>query len=332
MSSGGRLDRLELELLRSARREFGPTSEERRALRSAVLAQVGLASVGGVGEGGQCAEGRSAGVARPSGIRTAAPPQLELVGSAAGPQVVEASGPARSLAGLRFGWRVVTGATLGGILIGLGAGYFAFGGARADEAGPSAPALTARLDGPSLREAPPTLVLPFEEPSQKEEMTEPERLPTRGSTPAAPSAARSSAAVLPIATSGEALVQKADDALAPMSFYEELTYLRRAQAALRRNESALALGLMQSLDRLNTGGALLSERAMTKVLALCLLERPDEAIAAARSLVVAEGGALYVDRISHSCAAVAVEETRPMADDFEPSGAREGQTGDAASE
>jgi hypothetical protein len=96
---------------------------------------------------------------------------------------------------------------------------------------------------------------------------------------------------------------------APLSFYEELAYLRRAQAALRRQEPALALGLMQSIDQLSTGGALLSERAMTKVLSLCLLERDDEALVIARGLLLAEGGTLYTERLSRSCASAALDTT-----------------------
>jgi hypothetical protein len=86
-----------------------------------------------------------------------------------------------------------------------------------------------------------------------------------------------------------------------VSFYEELSYVRRAQAALRDGQSALALGLMESLDALPTQGALWAERNMTKVLALCQLERAEEAISIAKRVLENEGGTTYGPRLRSSC-------------------------------
>lgn len=297
MSRSQRADRLEHLLLQGARHELGPTPEQRRALRSSVLAHVGLAELAG------------AAPQRPSGIRTASTPQLELVEGSTGAPVAHALKARTSvLGGLRFGWRVLTGATLSGVLVGLGAGYFAFGTARQpaseNDHGP------ARVTTPMASQSPvaprPAFVLPGEDLSAQMEVTDAERSPSGASSAAAASPPVSSSASAKEPPSGVGL-----EAPAPLSFYEELTYLRRAQAALRRKEAALALGLMQSLDDLNTRGALSSERAMTKVLALCLLDRAEEATDVARELVTAEGGVPYVDRLSHSCAAAAVAEATP---------------------
>jgi hypothetical protein len=215
------------------------------------------------------------------------------------------------------------------VLVGLGAGYWAFGTAGPAASHGDGPALvTAQVDR-QLPVGSRPFVLPGEDLSAQVEVTESERGP-RGP---------SSSAGVPLVASS-ASVEKpppgtaSPEAPAPLSFYEELTYLRRAQAALRKKEPALAFGLMQSLDGLNTAGALLSERAMTKVLALCLLDRVQEATEVARQLATAEGGGLYVDRISHSCAAATVSasgptETVPAAEASASESTREEQASDA---
>jgi hypothetical protein len=93
-------------------------------------------------------------------------------------------------------------------------------------------------------------------------------------------------------------------------FYQELTFLRRAQAALRKGDAAYALGLMGSLDQIQKGGALGSERSMTKVLALCQLGRAPEATVIARRLLRGNSHLPYVQRLRRSCADVSsMEET-----------------------
>jgi len=96
------------------------------------------------------------------------------------------------------------------------------------------------------------------------------------------------------------------------SFHEELAYLRRAQAALRSGQPALAWGLMQSLDELQKGGALGLERRVTKTLALCALERTSEAKAMAEPLLRAQSDSVYARRLSESCAG-----SPDTAEDFE---------------
>lgn len=102
---------------------------------------------------------------------------------------------------------------------------------------------------------------------------------------------------------GQAKVQRGGaNADAEVSFYEELSYLRRAQAALRDGQSAMALGLMETLDSMPSKGALWAERNMTKVLALCQLGRAEEATAIATRVAQADTGQVYRKRLEASCA------------------------------
>ena len=93
------------------------------------------------------------------------------------------------------------------------------------------------------------------------------------------------------------------NAVVEPTFYEELSYVRRAQAALRNGDGTLALGLMRSLDQLQPRGALMAERNVTRVLALCQLGRSDEAIALTKSAVRNDTTTtIYQRRLSASCA------------------------------
>lgn len=85
------------------------------------------------------------------------------------------------------------------------------------------------------------------------------------------------------------------------ALYRELSFLRQAQSALRQGKPAMALGLMESLDREHNSGALGAERKVTKVLSLCALGRGAEARPIARSLLTALPGSPYAARISKSC-------------------------------
>jgi hypothetical protein len=100
------------------------------------------------------------------------------------------------------------------------------------------------------------------------------------------------------ATTATPLPEKA----AQPSFHEELSFLRRAQAALRSGQPALALGLMQSLDEIQKVGALGLERRVTKTLALCALDRSAEAKAMAAPLFQSQPDSVYARRLSESCA------------------------------
>jgi hypothetical protein len=91
---------------------------------------------------------------------------------------------------------------------------------------------------------------------------------------------------------------------APLSFYEELSYVRRAQTALAGGNAALALGLMRSLAELRSDGALLAERGVTEVLALCALNRESEARGVAEQVRAHKDGSMYAARLQKTCASV----------------------------
>jgi len=94
----------------------------------------------------------------------------------------------------------------------------------------------------------------------------------------------------------------ADAAPTQVSFYEELSYVRRAQTALSGGNPALALGLMRSLRELRPDGALLAERGVTEVLALCALGRQGEAQDVADAVRKRGEGAMYAARLEKTCA------------------------------
>jgi hypothetical protein len=94
------------------------------------------------------------------------------------------------------------------------------------------------------------------------------------------------------------------------TLYEELTAVRRAQSALKRGDATLALQLMNGLDESHPGGALLAERRVTKVLALCQLDRTAEATRIANSLLRDNRDAeLYRRRLGTSCAQPGISST-----------------------
>lgn len=94
-----------------------------------------------------------------------------------------------------------------------------------------------------------------------------------------------------------------------LSFHEEISYLRRAQAALHEGDPNLAWGLMTSLDELQPNGALVPERVVTKVIALCALERIAEAQQQARWLLESKPDSVYAERLEKSCAAQSISST-----------------------
>jgi hypothetical protein len=104
------------------------------------------------------------------------------------------------------------------------------------------------------------------------------------------------------ATSNSKLEAPADAAPTQVSFYEELSYVRRAQTALSGGNPALALGLMRSLRELRPDGALLAERGVTEVLALCALGRQGEAQDVADAVRKRGEGAVYATRLETTCA------------------------------
>lgn len=83
---------------------------------------------------------------------------------------------------------------------------------------------------------------------------------------------------------------------------DEVAFVRRAQKALRNGDAAWALALMRTLDEQLPQGALLTERNVTRVLALCQIGRIDEARAVAeRTLRGDRAGAVYASRLAASC-------------------------------
>lgn len=91
------------------------------------------------------------------------------------------------------------------------------------------------------------------------------------------------------------------DEPAEPTFYEELSYLRRAQAALRGGNPSLALGIMTSLDEMQKVGALDLERRVTKALALCDLGRSTEAKAVSAPIFKEQTHSVYTKRLKESC-------------------------------
>lgn len=83
---------------------------------------------------------------------------------------------------------------------------------------------------------------------------------------------------------------------------DEVAFVRRAQKALRNGDAAWALALMRTLDEQLPRGALLTERNVTRVLALCQMGRTDEARAVAeRTLRGDRGSGVYASRLAASC-------------------------------
>ncbi|HEU5075073.1 MAG TPA: hypothetical protein VFU02_12875 [Polyangiaceae bacterium] len=112
----------------------------------------------------------------------------------------------------------------------------------------------------------------------------------------------------------------ASSGTAPATFYEELSYVRRAQSALQQGNATLALGLMQSLAEIQPKGALMAERNMTQVLALCQLDRSEEASTIARSMLAGDGTAeVYRRRLARSCAgaSLSIDKERRVKDPVE---------------
>jgi hypothetical protein len=83
---------------------------------------------------------------------------------------------------------------------------------------------------------------------------------------------------------------------------EELSAVRQAQAALKHGNPGLALGLMRKLQELSPTGALLAERGVTEVLALCKLGRSAEAARVGAALLRRHPGSVYEARLRGSCA------------------------------
>lgn len=83
---------------------------------------------------------------------------------------------------------------------------------------------------------------------------------------------------------------------------QELALLQRARRALNRQDAQLALGIVQSLDERFPEGVLMEERAATRILSLCQLQRSDEARAQGQQFLAGHPRSVYAERVRNSCA------------------------------
>lgn len=81
-----------------------------------------------------------------------------------------------------------------------------------------------------------------------------------------------------------------------------LALLQRAERALHAAEPELALGLLRELDRRAAWKLLRQERLTTLALALCKLDRKQEARAARQALLREFQSTIYASRLERSCA------------------------------
>lgn len=301
------LDQLEAEVFRDARLELEPDPARVEGLWRSVAAASAL---------GAAFSGGSESVPPASGTGWAPPkPRTDSPSAAPAPTVsapVQREGlpPGGTLLepGLRqrigqasFGLRALTLAAVGGALLGFAAGYGSAGGAF-DPTGAESRAVssvgTSKASSADSGRA--------DEANQAAETPEaaPGAPSQRVDELQAPAALRGTSAKPQVGPVG-ALPPSSDEQpaeAAKPSFYEELQYLKRAQAALRQGNGALALGLMTSLDALRPGGALLSERGVTQVLAHCQLGDIESAKRVAARLAASDLASVYAERLENSCA------------------------------
>jgi len=86
------------------------------------------------------------------------------------------------------------------------------------------------------------------------------------------------------------------------SLREVLRRLRAAQRALRAGDGARALGILGELDRRVSPALLAEERQVTRVLALCSVQQPEQAGALAQRVLADYPRSVYTSRLQHSCA------------------------------
>lgn len=176
--------------------------------------------------------------------------------------------------------------------VGFGAGYLYRSGSHAD----------GRSSFEGVADAVPSAVM-------KQNTVAPHRIAAQRNESAVAVAAEKKAESQPVQTRSKAEHQKEREPAAEKktTFYNELSYVRRAQSALQKGDGALALGLMESLDAVERKGALLAERNVTKVLALCLLDRVEEASHLAQRALQSSATEVYRRRLDASCVAAAIQ-------------------------
>jgi hypothetical protein len=95
-------------------------------------------------------------------------------------------------------------------------------------------------------------------------------------------------------------------------FMQAVQLLARARRALDRGEAALALGLLDELDRRFPREMLDEERGATRVLGLCANGEPPAALELAQRLFGGRPRSIYTQRIERSCAgAVLIPRSKP---------------------
>lgn len=87
--------------------------------------------------------------------------------------------------------------------------------------------------------------------------------------------------------------------------------LSRARRALHRDQAEAALEHLAQSERLDVGGVFATERAVTRVWALCAAGRVAQAKAAYRGLQRAGAAGAYVDVLSKSCVGAVVSSAAP---------------------
>jgi hypothetical protein len=192
--------------------------------------------------------------------------------------------------GVAFSLRVLITGVVSGILAGFGAGYFV-SSQLAERVPPQGPSTMTSSQVRTPPAAPPEVdVMP------------PSLMPS-GSVPL-PSSRPSEVAAANSPASPRERIRRDSRRHGPAESadYDELSYVQRAQTALRNADPALALGLMRSLDELRPQGALAAERTVISVLAFCQLGRTAEARAmAAAALQRGNAPDVYRRRLESSC-------------------------------
>ena len=140
---------------------------------------------------------------------------------------------------------------------------------------------------------------PLKPPAASANSTPPARA-SAGARRAAPSRARRVPSSPAASRKSEAARANASDGVQPLSLAEILERLQRAQAALHDGDASAALDMLDALDALEHGSALLDERRVLRALAYCDLGRVADA---RRALSGLEGRAesIYGGRLEQSC-------------------------------
>lgn len=266
------LDELEARVLGGARLGLGPDEATMGLVLERLASTLGKSGAGSADGAAGSADGAAGSGNGAASLSESAAPSSGLS------LKMPIPGGASSLAA-RFGAGALVGSAGAGLVVGALGGYWMGKGQTHEEArlGESRPLPVLQAIEPADRAAAETAATPEAEPG------------LRGDAPVRPPMKSRAAKEVPAESEVE------------LSFYGELSFLTRAQAALRDGNGALALGLMDSLDKKPNKGALWTERRVTRALALCQLGREEEAAAVARAVMSMEGARVYQKRLLSSC-------------------------------